>query len=169
MKQNKKKVCIVPIGDIPEILLKVICAHIDVVFKLTAEIIPPLEYPAYARDEERCQYNAAIILETLRNKKISGFEKILAVCDVDLFVPILTYVFGESQQGGTCALISLFRLKNQPDGIYERAVKIALHELGHLFDLHHCERGKCLMHFAGGIKTLDHIPLNFCRYCDPKF
>jgi archaemetzincin len=40
-----------------------------------------------------------------------------------------------------------------------------MHELGHLFDLHHCMDRKCLMHFSGGLEDLDEAPLYFCRYC----
>ncbi|MBW2252743.1 MAG: archemetzincin, partial [Deltaproteobacteria bacterium] len=49
--------------------------------------------------------------------------------------------------------------------LYERAVKVALHELGHLFDLLHCEHKRCLMHFSGSIEELDEQPLYLCNYC----
>jgi archaemetzincin len=92
--------------------------------------------------------------------------------EVDLFIPILTHIFGESRQGGRIALVSLYRLRCQPDGsqpssglIYERVAKIALHELGHLFNLCHCEDPFCLMHFSGGLQDMDLIPFQRGRYC----
>ena len=100
------------------------------------------------------------------------FEKIIAVLNLDLFIPIFTHVFGEAKTGGKFALVSLFRLYKNPDDssppasrAYERAVKVALHELGHLFDLLHCEYKRCLMHFSGSIEELDEKSLSLCRYC----
>jgi archaemetzincin len=91
---------------------------------------------------------------------------------VDLFIPILSYVFGEARQGGRCALVSTWRLKKNRDGtraplplLMERAGKVALHELGHLYNLFHCMDERCLMYFSGGLEDLDSAPLYFCRYC----
>ena len=69
-------------------------------------------------------------------------------------------------------LVSVYRLKRNLDGsapllslLLERAAKVALHELGHLFDIHHCVDRSCLMHFSGVLEDLDQTPLDFCRYC----
>lgn len=85
---------------------------------------------------------------------------------------IFTHVFGEARQGGKCGLVSLFRLMKNPDGstppkslLDKRAVKVALHELGHLLDLLHCEHKKCLMHFSGGVDEVDNMSLELCEYC----
>jgi archaemetzincin len=99
-------------------------------------------------------------------------DKIIGVVDVDLFIPIFAHVFGEARQGGGAALVSIYRLK--PPALHaeealnlqmERASKVALHELGHLYDLHHCMDALCLMHFSGSLKDLDQAPLYLCRYC----
>jgi hypothetical protein len=37
--------------------------------------------------------------------------RLLAIADVDLYIPILQYVFGEARMGGPCALGSTFRLR----------------------------------------------------------
>jgi archaemetzincin len=100
------------------------------------------------------------------------YDKVIAVLNVDIFMPIFTHVFGEAKQGGKCGLVSVFRLKMEQDCIYpapslvyERAAKVALHELGHLFNLLHCEDHRCLMHFSGDLCQLDKTPFYFCRYC----
>jgi archaemetzincin len=51
------------------------------------------------------------------------------------------------------------------DRVLERAAKIALHELGHLLNLLHCDDHRCLMYFSGSVDILDHTGFNFCRYC----
>ena len=172
MTSNKKPVGVVPLGDVPEIVLKVIAGHITGCFKLTTQILPPLEQPKYALDERRLQYNAAIIIETFESMHFCDHDKVIAVLNQDLFIPIFTHVFGEARQGGKCGLVSLFRLTKNPNGstppksiIHERAAKVALHELGHLLNLLHCEHKKCLMHFSGGIDEVDEMSLDFCEYC----
>lgn len=172
MTSKKKSVGVVPLGDVPEITLKVIADHITECFKLTTQILPPLEKPEYAIDERRLQYNAAIIIEAMESMQFGNHDKVIGVLSKDLFIPIFTHVFGEARQGGKCGLISLFRLMNNPDGstppkslMHERAAKVALHELGHLLDLLHCEHKKCLMHFSGGIDEVDEMSLDFCEYC----
>jgi archaemetzincin len=163
---------VIPLGDIPEITLPVIADHINGCFGLTPHILSSFEIPEDAFDERRLQYNAAIIIEAFESIDFGNYEKMIAVLDQDLFVPIFTHVFGEARQGGKCGLVSLYRLVKNPDGsippesiIHERAAKVALHELGHLLDLLHCEHKKCIMHFSGGIHEVDDMLMNLCEYC----
>jgi archaemetzincin len=46
-----------------------------------------------------------------------------------------------------------------------RCVKILLHELGHLFGLHHCIYYVCLMNGANNEKEMDRQPLHLCPVC----
>lgn len=172
MRSQKKPVGVVPLGEVPEIALKVIAAHISGYYKLSVQILPPLGHPDYAFHERRFQYDAGIILKAFESIGFEDYEKVIGVLNLDLFVPIFTYVFGEAKQGGKFALVSLFRLDKNPDGhpspsslIFERTAKVALHELGHLFNLFHCREKNCLMHFSGGIQDLDETPMYLCRYC----
>ena len=167
---------VVAFGAVSEIVSKTIAARILGYLRLATDIVPSLEYPEYAFDKGRLQYNAGTILTTFESIPFNNYEKLIGVLDADLFVPILTYVFGEARQGGRCALVSLHRLKKNSDGssastalFLERTAKVALHELGHLFNLIHCEDERCLMHFSGGIKDLDKAIPYFCRYCSLYF
>ena len=162
----------VPIGEVSQITSKSMAAHIIGYLDLDVDILPALDYPSYAHDQKRVQYDAGAILKAMESEPFHGLAKVIGVLDVDLFVPILTHVFGEARQGGRCALVSLYRLKKNADGStaplplqLERAAKVAIHELGHLLDLHHCMDAKCLMHFSGDLEDLDTAPLYFCRYC----
>jgi archaemetzincin len=176
MNSHKRIIGVVPVGDVPELAPKVIVAHIIGYLKLPAEILNPLEPPIFAFDEIHRQYNAARILNFFESGAYDNYDKVIGVFNVDLFIPTFAYVFGEAKQGGKHALVSLFRLAkgqeahNPPSAtLYERAAKVALHELGHLYNLSHCEDKKCLMHYSGGITDLDNIPLYFCRYCNTYF
>ena len=172
MNSNKRIIGVVPVGEVPELAPKVIAAHITGYLKLSAEVLTPLDHPAYAFDEIRLQYNAGSILNFFDSSPFDEYDKVIGVLNVDLFVPIFTHVFGEAKQNGKYALVSLFRLAEGKEGcaspssiLFERAAKVALHELGHLFNLFHCQDNKCLMHFSGDLEDLDHTPLYFCRYC----
>lgn len=172
MTIEKIRIGLVPIGEISEITSKSIAAHILGYLNLDVDILPPMEHPGHAHDGKRLQYDAGAILKAIESGPFHNYAKIIGVLDVDIFVPIFTHVFGEAKQGGKCALVSVYRLKRNSDGstsptslVLERAAKVALHELGHLFDLPHCTDEKCLMHFSGGLENLDDAPLNFCRYC----
>jgi archaemetzincin len=169
---NMKRIAVVALGNVATIIPKVVAAHISGYLSLPAETLIPLKLPRQALDKGRRQYNAALLLQTLEKQVFEEWRKVVALLDVDLFIPIFTHVFGESRQGGRIALVSLYRLRCHPDGsqpnsalLYERAAKIALHELGHLFDLRHCEDPFCLMHFSGGLEDLDRTPIQHCRYC----
>ena len=163
---------VLAIGKVPLDALKVIAAHITGFLDLNTEILPALEHPAYAHDSRRRQYDAGIILSTLESTLNHDQDKIIGVLSVDLFVPIFTHVFGEAREGGKYALVSLHRLgeisknrKSISPQTLERTAKVALHELGHLFNRVHCQDSHCIMHFTGRVEDLDKTPPYFCKYC----
>jgi len=176
MIETANRVGIIPIGEVPVILSQTIAAHISGYLDLSAIILPGLENFTDSFNENRLQYDVAKTLKKLESIREKSIDKILGILTVDLYVPIFSYVFGEAKQGGKAAVISLYRLgkdtpgKAQPSPtVLERAAKVALHELGHLYNLFHCENEHCLMHFSGGLQDLDSSPLYFCRYCSKYF
>jgi len=166
---------VLPVGAVPELVLKIIASNIDVHLNLPSEILPFFAPPPAVFDKGRQQYDAGKMLQAFSALELERFKKVVAVCTVDLFVPILTHVHGEAQQGGKFAIVSLFRLDKNPirakptSALYERAVKVTLHEIGHLFNLFHCEDKSCLMHFSSTLDQLDATPIYFCRYCNKYF
>jgi archaemetzincin len=165
-------VAVLPFGDAPRIATKVIAAHVSGYLNLAAETLPPSTIPHHALDPGRLQYNAGTLIEAIESMELTDYFKIIALFEVDLYIPLLTHVFGEARQNGRVALVSLYRLKSPVDDaspsagqVLIRAAKIALHELGHLLNLLHCDDDRCLMHFSGRLETLDRTTFNFCRYC----
>ncbi len=162
----------IPFENAPLTAAKVIAAHISGYLNLAAETLRPIEIPSGALDEGRQQYNAGTLIETIEAMPLRKYFKIIALLDVDLFIPLLTHVFGEARQNGRVALVSLYRLATHADGsspstgwVLERVAKTALHEMGHLLNMLHCDDERCLMYFAGRLETLDQTTFNFCRYC----
>jgi archaemetzincin len=165
-------VAVIPFGTAPPLAAEVIAAHVSGYLNLAAERWPPMALPARCRCDKRRQYDAADLITTLESMAGDDNHKIIGLFDVDLFIPLFTHVFGEARQNGRAAIVSLYRLGTDlgrpaaiDERILERMAKIALHELGHLLNLLHCDDDRCLMHFSGDLEVLDRITFNFCRYC----
>ena len=104
----------------------------------------------FAYDAGRNQYGSIPVLEMLSRRCPADALKLLAVTERDLFIPVLTFVFGHAQLGGRVAVISLARLRQEfyglrpdRDAFLERVSKEALHETGHTFGLVHCPEQGC--------------------------
>jgi archaemetzincin len=98
--------------------------------------------------------------------------KVLAVASLDLFIPILTYVFGEAELGGRVSLVSYHRLAPERYGLprnrpllLDRTWKEAVHELGHAFGLIHCPIQQCVMHSSSYVEDIDLKGGHFCTSC----
>jgi archaemetzincin len=173
MSAKTEKVGLLPVGDFSPLVSKVIATHIAAYLKLAVEILPRRELPRETLDTQRLQYDAAVLLKRFEKSAPAFCSKIVAVVDVDLFVPLFTHVLGEAEQNGRIAIVSLYRLRENfagrnwaTDGVsLERAAKVTLHELGHLFNLWHCADTQCLMRFSSDIAEVDLTPMQFCRYC----
>lgn len=123
-------------------------------------------------DPGRGQYNSSLILQQLITKPPPDADKILGVLDVDLFIPILTFVFGEAQLKGIGAVVSTQRLHNRFYGLPEnreitgeRLLKEAVHELGHTFGLVHCSQPRCVMNSSTYAENIDQKSAEFCPLC----
>jgi len=175
MIRGEKTIGIIPVGTVPNLVLEIVASNIDIHLSLPTEILSMLAPPAAAFDEGRQQYDAGKVLQAMSSLGLERHKKVVAICNQDLFVPIVTHVYGEAQQNGKYAIVSLFRLHRQSERskqsslLYERTVKITLHEIGHLFNLFHCEDRRCLMHFSSTLEDLDATPMFFCNYCDHFF
>jgi archaemetzincin len=129
--------------------------------EINVKLFTSRQPPAYAFDRHRIQYDAALIIKNVEVMDFKSCRRVVALVDVDLFVPVFTFVFGEARRGGRAAVASVARLRDQP----ERIVKITLHEFGHLCMLDHCHQESCVMNFSSDLATLDRLPPCFCRYC----
>lgn len=126
--------------------------------------------PAYS--SERKQYYSTKIIETALNQTgyINGV--VLMITELDLYVPVLTFIFGEAQYKGKHSIVSVCRLHEEfytgqtnEELFYERTKKEILHELGHNFGLLHCLDWDCVMHSSNGIEEVDIKGNFYCKHC----
>jgi archaemetzincin len=125
-----------------------------------------------AFDIGRAQYNSSRILVQMIEKPPPDAVKILGITNVDLFIPILTFVFGEAQLRGFGSIVSIHRLNNAfyglPDNrliLEERLIKESIHELGHNFGLFHCSNQKCVMRSSTYVEDIDYKSMEMCDEC----
>lgn len=168
---EKKTIIISPIGDIPAWISELIAKKVKLFFGFSTRVESVINSIEFAYDQNRNQYYSTEILKHLEDNAPNDALKVLAVTNEDLFIPILTHVYGEAQLDGTASIISLNRLiQGLGVEIIEkgsaRIVKEAVHELGHCFNLRHCDDPMCLMHYCRKIDDVDHKVSQFCRYCD---
>jgi len=123
-------------------------------------------------DPGRRQYNGDKLLKEVASMNVPESTKIIGLFNVDLFIPILTYIFGQAQLGGRTAIASLFRLSNERYGmitndsyLLERFKKEVIHELGHTYGLIHCHTPTCVMRSSTYVEDIDQKETQLCLKC----
>jgi len=166
-----QKIIISPIENIAVCNYQSLGQEIHRTFDFKTEIKSLLQDVNFAYDLTRDQYHSTAILEKLASTSPPSATKIVAITHVDLFIPILTHVYGEAQLAGKACIVSTFRLQeglsvtNIEKEFENRVVKEVLHELGHTFNLRHCDDRSCIMHYCRSIKDVDRKTDQLCRYC----
>ena len=165
------KIALKPIGDIAPGILEELKGNLKEPFGQAVEIKMPLKKLDHAYNPRREQYHATAFLNAMSSEQ----ERTLGVCDVDLYVPGLNFVFGQASPRRKVAVISLFRLRPERYGLprhdslfAERAKKEAIHELGHTYGLGHCDDERCVMHFSNSLSETDRKSALFCKDCAKK-
>jgi archaemetzincin len=167
----KETVLIAPIGDFDADVLQTIEKMVRETFHLCYRIEPLLDDIHFAWNAERDQFHSTAILAELTENIPENVSKILALTHEDLFIPILTHVYGEAELGGASCIVSTHRLAggisptSRRELYLERIYKESAHELGHTFDLRHCKDSQCIMHYCRSITDVDGKANQLCRYC----
>lgn len=150
-------------------LLRGLVLALGEVFGVPVEVRRPWFDPERCFDPARGQYNSTLLLAQLQG---ADAWRVLGVTGVDLFIPVLSYVFGEAQLPGRAAVISLHRLSAEMYGLSDderqladRAEKEAIHELGHTFGLVHCRQPGCVMGSSTYVEEIDLKSGRFCEDC----
>jgi archaemetzincin len=166
------KIYILPLRFSDNDLLQHLSSVISTVFKTPVTLLQDQFSLKEGHDPVRNQFNSTWILSRLLERAPEEDCKILGVTSVDLFVPVLTFVFGEAQLRGKAAVVSSYRLRDElyglpanPERLKERLEKEAIHELAHTFGLVHCRQPECVMHSYTYAEEIDFKSKDFCSSC----
>ena len=147
-------------------------ACLTATFGLETRRIGPFPEPSYAWDAARSQYSSTLILRDALPRMPDGAVRLLVLTEVDLFIPMLSFVYGQAQLSGPVAVLSLARLRQEFYGLDAnpalfllRVRKEALHEVGHTFGLTHCTEPLCTMSLSTNLQQLDFKQGSFCDGC----
>ena len=126
--------------------------------------------PSGTFDTRRGQHSSRGMLGWLHATWPGGATRVLGVTDVDLFMPVLTFVFGEAQLEGDAAVVSAARLVEPGNQALTvaRLAKESVHELGHTFGLLHCESPRCVMARSASVRAVDTKQPRLCPACRDK-
>lgn len=163
---------LVPVGQIEGSIVEFLQVALSDSLSLSCRVREFSVDPARAYSPTRRQYNSTEILWELTRLDVLPNHKVLGVTGVDLFIPILTFVFGQAQLNSRAAVMSVHRLSQRFYGLPEddevlwrRSEKEAIHELGHTFGLVHCLNFDCVMHFSNSVEEVDLKSNAFCDQC----
>jgi len=163
---------LVRVGTIDLSLVEFLRSAIPQSLNLACQILPFHLDPSAAYHAEREQFHSSEILQRMQTLVRPGDWRFLAIADVDLYIPILKYVFGEAQMGGPCAVVSTFRLRQEFYGLdrddallNQRLLKESVHELGHTLDLRHCQDYRCVMASSHAVEWIDLRQSSLCVDC----
>ena len=98
-------------------LLDDLAAELARIFQVSCHVHEEAFSADFALDPARSQYHSTAILQRMQSLSSEPERRFLGVTELDLHIPVLTFVFGEAQLGGQCALVSLHRLREEFYGL----------------------------------------------------
>jgi archaemetzincin len=153
---------VMAVGEVQALVLAHLCAALTETFERPCRVGPALPVPEYVFDPRRAQYSAQAFLQQLHRGQA---ERVLGVVDLDLYVPEFNFVFGLADRREKRAVIALYGGRDDEALFLARAVKEAVHELGHAYELEHCHDRRCVMTFSNSLADTDFKEAGFCPRC----
>lgn len=170
-----KRLELLAIGDYDRQILTDLAIALESLFRVPAAVLSETLDPAFAFHHERQQYHSSELILAMQSFVRPESWRVLGIAMVDLYIPILTFVFGEAQMGGPCGLVSGHRLRQDFYGLPEdralferRLLTEATHELGHTLQLTHCDDYQCAMAPSHGVEWMDLKLASPCSHCQDR-
>jgi archaemetzincin len=165
---------LVPIGNMDTGVLHKLSDGLKSIFGCPVQIEDPIPIPKQAFEPDRNQYLSDALIKALRQYKNESTH-LLGITEVSIYTHGLNFLFGQADSDAGVALISLSQLRGENYGLpadnkllVERALKEAVHEIGHTMGLGHCRDGSCVMHYSNSLIDTDVKNCHFCGRCQPK-
>ncbi|MDA0335905.1 MAG: archaemetzincin family Zn-dependent metalloprotease [bacterium] len=165
-------VVVVEVGETRGALLRTLSAGVEASLGCPVLVsIDRLDTESFF-DADRCQYRSTPMLPMLARLCRTPTDRVLGLAEGDLFIPVLTFVFGEALLSGCAAVVSTHRLypdvyglPADPMRLQQRLITEGVHELGHTYGLVHCHDPACVMHASRAADDIDDKTASFCLSC----
>ena len=169
---DDKKIILISCGHFDKEMTDLIAEDISREFQYRVDFRECIMDLSNYYNPARRQYDANTILQEVSMSSPAEYTKKMGLLRVDLYIPILTYLFGQALLNGDAGIASLYRLRNELYGLEqnhhlltERFRKVVVHELGHTFGLIHCQNPVCVMRSSTYVEDIDQKGLHFCHKC----
>jgi archaemetzincin len=169
---NPENITLISFGPFERDLLEIVAIDVKNEYSIRVKTKEAYLDLSEFYDPGRRQYNGTMLLKVIENDFATDSGKTLGLFNVDLFIPILTYIFGQAYLNGKAGIASMFRLNNEHYGIkmdksilLDRFRKEVIHELGHTFGLIHCFDSTCVMRSSTYVEDIDQKGHQLCSNC----
>ena len=169
---SQQNITLISFGYFRKDILEVIAEAVKYEFLLPVSIREGHLDLSEFYDPVRRQYNGHKLIQCIDKEFCSPVGKTLGLFSIDLFIPILTYIFGQAMLNGHSGIASLYRLGNERYGmepdqqlLLDRFRKEVIHELGHTFGLKHCHLPACVMRSSTYVEDIDQKSQHLCFNC----
>jgi archaemetzincin len=169
---NPETIILISFGNFDQDLLEMVANDVNQEFMVPVRTKDGNLDLSEFYDPARRQYNGTSLLKKIDSGFSTDTAKTLGLFNVDLFIPILTYIFGQAYLNGKAGIVSVFRFSNERYGIKKddkmlvsRFRKEIIHELGHMFGLIHCSDPVCVMRSSTYVEDIDQKNHRLCHGC----
>jgi len=157
-----------------------IASLVSAFFATPTDVLPACPHPEtglpWREVQGHRQHDARALLAAVAPRVPRDAYGMLTLANVDLFVePEQQFAFGWSTFNERLAVIGFTRFDPSFFGgpaptdlagtVLRRSMRVAVHEVGHLFGLAHCQAFRCAMNGIADLDELDAIPLRVCPLC----
>lgn len=180
---DRRTIYVLPLGRFSENqneVIRIASGYIEAFYGLTVKALSQqtLKRPLRHKDSrinavsKKEQVRTGYILDdVLRPMLPKDAAALIAFTNEDLFPDsTMSYVFGQASLENRVGVWSLYRLEDNADQrkFLLRTIKIAAHETGHMFSMHHCTAYSCVMSGTNHLGETDSRPIDACPECMAK-
>ena len=180
---QRNTIYVLPLGTFSEkqkTVIAITSSYLQAFYGLIVKSLPqqPITHPLRLKDSrtnavsKKEQVRTGYILDDVLKPMLpDDAAALIAFTNVDLFPDsTMNYVFGQASLENRVGVWSLYRLDDNADlkTFLLRTIKIATHETGHMFSMHHCIAYNCVMSGSNHLAETDSHPIDACPECMAK-
>ncbi|HEV8591021.1 MAG TPA: archaemetzincin [Pyrinomonadaceae bacterium] len=162
-------------------ILKTAEGYLEAFYDLPVRELPPKKFGSNLKTtnfrmidypKHRQVRTGYVLSEILKPALPKDAAALIAFANEDLYPgdANMAFVFGQASFEDRVGVYSLYRLDDFADNatFLRRTLKIAAHELGHMFSMRHCTKYECVMSGTNHLAETDSRPIDACPECMAK-